>query len=45
MAPPLEQPQLLLDFQFFKPAFSRYFYFLALHNLQLLGLWALVDLH
>jgi hypothetical protein len=45
MAQPSEQPLSLQDFQFFKPVSYHFFYFLARHNLQLLELWARVDLH
>jgi hypothetical protein len=45
MAPPSEQPLSLQDFQFFKPVSYHFFYFPAHLNLQLLELWAQVDLH
>jgi hypothetical protein len=42
---PSEQPLSLQDFQFFKPASYLFSYFPAHLNLQLLELWARVDLH
>jgi hypothetical protein len=44
MAQPLEQPQSLLDFRFFKPVSFHFSYFPAHLNLQLLELWVQVDL-